>query len=125
MARDCGSMDIMMDAMRLYPRGYHPANKWLEPNGKKSVKPFTRTQNPTKYFYVDFGLSHRFESFEARQKFIPIRGGDKSVPEFKDRGDRMPQDPFPTDVYYLGNVMRRLLQVRVNLSEMRCSLKCF
>ncbi len=102
-----------MDAMQLYPRGYHPGMIWLESDGKTSVKPLTRTQKPTKYFYVDFGLSHRFESYEARHKMVPIRGGDKSVPEFKDMGDRVPQDPFATDVYYLGNVMQRMLQVRI------------
>jgi hypothetical protein len=115
--RDCGDMNIMMDAMQLYPRGYHPINIWLESNGKKSAKPLTRTQKPTKYFYVDFGLSHRFESFEARKKIPPIPGGDKSVPEFKNGGDRILQEPFATDVYYLGNVMKRLLQVRAKLSR--------
>ena len=110
-------MNIMMDATKLYPRGYHPINRWLEPNCKKKARPLTRTKSPTKYFYVDFGLSHRFESFEARHKLVPIRGGDKSVPEFKGGGDRIPQDPFPTDVYYLGNVMKYALQVRVKLSR--------
>jgi hypothetical protein len=102
-----------MDATQLYPRGYHPGMIWLEPDSKKSAKPLTRTQKPTKYFYVDFGISQRFESYEARRKTEPIPGGDKSVPEFKDGGDQIPQDPFATDVYYLGHVMQRMLEVRI------------
>jgi hypothetical protein len=108
-------MNIMMDAMQLYPRGYHPARTVRERDGKNWAKPLTRTQKPTKYFYVDFGLSHRFESYEARHKLPPIQGGDKSVPEFKDEGDQILQDPFATDVYYLGNAMKGIIQVRTIL----------
>ena len=101
-------MNIMMDADPLYPAGYHPVKTRRESNGKSWAKPFTRSQRPTKYHFVDFGLSHRFGSFEARHKLFPICGGDKSVPEFKNGGNGILQDPFPTDIYYLGNMMRNL-----------------
>jgi len=35
----------------------------------------------------------------------PIMGGDKSVPEFRTGGGEA-CNPFPTDVYYLGNMIR-------------------
>ena len=31
-------------------------------------------------------------------------GGDRSVPEFQ--GNEGPHDPFPTDVYYVGNLFK-------------------
>ena len=34
----------------------------------------------------------------------PIRGGDKSAPEHQDRATQY--NPYPTDVYYLGNLVR-------------------
>ena len=38
-------------------------------------------------------------------------GGDKTVPEFRQFNDL--HDPFPTDVYYLGNILRTdFLEVR-------------
>lgn len=97
-----------MDADPLYPAGYHPVKTRRESNGKSWAKPFTRSQRLTKYHFVDFGLSHRFGSFEARHKLFPICGGDKSVPEFKNGGNGILQDPLPTDIYYLGNMMRNL-----------------
>jgi hypothetical protein len=35
----------------------------------------------------------------------PLQGGDKSAPEHQD--GKTPCNPFPTDVYYLGNLVRQ------------------
>ncbi|KAG1767444.1 hypothetical protein EDD22DRAFT_875894 [Suillus occidentalis] len=78
---DCMWMNIMMDAKDLYVEPYHP------------------------YYIIDFGLSRRYDASEENPREYPIFGGDKTVPEFQNDSN-VPLNPFPTDVYYLGNVIR-------------------
>lgn len=70
-----------------------------------------------KYYFIDFGLSRRYEPMDGPPREHPIRGGDKSVPEFQPgvwKGELL--DPFPTDIYYLGNMIRMdIMKVRHHL----------
>jgi hypothetical protein len=97
----------MMDASDMYPDGFHPVaqDKTRDFNG--TAKYHTRTQKPPKYYFVDFGISRRYDPAKDSPLEDPIIGGDKSVPEFQ--GDRAFErsDPFLTDVYYIGNMVRR------------------
>ncbi|KAJ7140502.1 kinase-like domain-containing protein [Mycena crocata] len=101
--RDCNGYNIMMD-------GYHaqrPKKKRDYCSGR--AKFYTRTQKPPKYYLIDFGLSRMYETRHPPPLEDPILGGDKSVPEFRFSEDGDPPeacDPFPTDVYYLGNMIR-------------------
>jgi hypothetical protein len=57
------------------------------------------------------GLARQYDPTNGPPLEMPLRGGDKSAPEHQDR--QIPCDPFPTDVYYLGNLVReKFLQVR-------------
>ncbi|KAG1751144.1 kinase-like domain-containing protein [Suillus lakei] len=103
--RDCMSRNIMMDAKDLYPEPYHPVQPHMKRDFSGYVKHFTRTQRPPKYYLIDFGLSRRYDATEENPLEYPIFGGDKSVPEFQKNAD-VPMNPFPTDIYYLGNVIR-------------------
>ncbi|EIW62677.1 uncharacterized protein TRAVEDRAFT_43020 [Trametes versicolor FP-101664 SS1] len=83
--RDCQIMNILYDPRPLYPNMFHPL----------------------KYYFIDFGLSRRYDPMDGPPREHPIRGGDKSVPEFQPgvwKGELL--DPFPTDIYYLGNLIR-------------------
>ncbi|KAJ6631577.1 hypothetical protein B0H10DRAFT_2159825 [Mycena sp. CBHHK59/15] len=96
--RDCMSLNVMMDGTPLYPRDF---------SGK--VSHLTRTQRPVKYYITDFGLSRRYPPGVHAPLEPIIVGGDKSVPEFRKNEDGvlpMKCDPFPTDVYYIGNLIR-------------------
>ncbi|KAJ7680931.1 kinase-like domain-containing protein [Mycena polygramma] len=107
--RDCCSTNIMMDASQgLYPHGFHPHLQDRHPDGRRNVKHRQRTQAPPKYYLIDFGISVRFDPDVLPHKAYAIEGGDKSPPEFMDgqAADFVPVDPFPTDVYYLGNLIR-------------------
>ncbi|KAH9947484.1 hypothetical protein B0H21DRAFT_807454 [Amylocystis lapponica] len=105
--RDCMTLNIMMDPTEMYPNLYHPTASLCTPDLKGIAKYFTRTERPTKYYIIDFGLSRAFDPTDRNPQVLPILGGDKSVPEFQDKSRlREPQDPFPTDVYYLGNLVR-------------------
>ncbi len=76
-----------------------------------SAKYLTRTARPVRYYFIDFGPSRRYNPEDGPPREHPIRGGDKSVPEFKNwNGDLL--DPFPTDIYYVGNMIQEsVLQV--------------
>ena len=71
----------------------------------KDVRPYTRTARPVRYYYTDFGLSRRYDSNDTNPSEVPILGGDKTVPEFQE-DPYTPRNPFHTDVYYLGNLIR-------------------
>jgi hypothetical protein len=98
----------MMDGSGLYPKGFHPVE---QNNNREFTGPaeqmYTRTQLPPKYYWIDFGNSARFDPSNRSPRIAPVHGTDKSAPEFQDSDAyEQEQDPFPTDIYYLGNLMR-------------------
>ncbi|KAJ7502438.1 hypothetical protein B0H11DRAFT_1907015 [Mycena galericulata] len=106
--RDGQSLNIMMDATPLYPKPYHPIRRERSRNFKHGVSTLTRTQRPVKYHLIDFGLSRK-DSTGVHAGASIIVGGDKTVPEFRiipGREILLECDPLPTDVYYMGNLIR-------------------
>ncbi|TBU31692.1 kinase-like domain-containing protein [Dichomitus squalens] len=103
--RDCMSLNIMMDAGPMYPDGYHPRATFLTRDYSQTARYHSRTRRPVKYYLTDFGISCRFEEDDLNPVVIPILSGDRSAPEFQE-DETTPRNPFPTDVYYLGNVIR-------------------
>ncbi|KAF9544085.1 hypothetical protein CPC08DRAFT_770112 [Agrocybe pediades] len=55
---------------------------------------------------MDFGISTQYSPDEKAPLAATILGEDKTVPEFQN--SMAPQDPFHTDVYYAGNLVREL-----------------
>jgi len=104
--RDCMSLNIMMDPLPMFPNMYHPQSPDSSLDLRGFPKQYTRTERPTKYYLVDFGLSRKYAAYNVTPQELPILGGDKSVPEFQGEGHNEAWDPFPTDVYYIGNVIR-------------------
>ncbi|KAI0274570.1 kinase-like domain-containing protein [Russula aff. rugulosa BPL654] len=99
--RDCTANNIMLDPSGMYPDGFHPIQVNRRRDFRGRAKRFTRTLRPTRYYLIDFGLSRRYSSRNALDQ--PIRGGDKSAPEHRVRNLC---NPFHTDIYYLGNLVR-------------------
>ncbi|KAJ6502003.1 kinase-like domain-containing protein [Mycena sanguinolenta] len=101
--RDCGSPNIMMDSASLYRIPFHPIkqNRKRDFSGKAHPS-LTRTQQPVKYYLTDFGLSRRYRPEERPPLEPTVRGADKTAPEMVHDAC----DPFPTDVYYLGNLIK-------------------
>ncbi|KAJ7505775.1 hypothetical protein B0H11DRAFT_1976129 [Mycena galericulata] len=107
--RDCTNLNLMMDASPIASKPFHPVitNKKRDFTGR--VIYLSRTQHPVKYYLTDFGLSVKYRPEDRPPLEAPILGGDKTVPEFQtaNKGERPPDgDPFPVDVYYLGNLVR-------------------
>ncbi|KII92692.1 hypothetical protein PLICRDRAFT_679064 [Plicaturopsis crispa FD-325 SS-3] len=103
--RDIKWNNVMMDATPLYPIPYHPYTLSMRRDYTGPAKHRTRTQHPVKYYFIDFGISRRYNPADGPPLEDPIWGGDKTVPEFHKALD--PCDPFPTDIYYLGNMIRQ------------------
>ena len=96
--------NIMYDPQPMYPKLFHPIEPWKSRDYKGAPKHSTRTMSPVRYYFIDFGLSRKYDPADGPPREPPVLGGDKSVPEFQGPGS--PCDPFPTDVYYLGNVIK-------------------
>ncbi|CAL1711870.1 unnamed protein product [Somion occarium] len=98
--RDCAAANIMMDSGPLFPPGHHPVQLDYTPDGVSYTSCFMRNQRPVRYYFIDFGLSSYFKPGEVLLA-IGTKGRDKEPPE---RSDTRPYNPFPLDIFILGNV---------------------
>src|SRR6266702_8752523 len=101
---DCTYENIMLDPSGMYPDSFHPVDPKKSKDFRRKAKGYSRTRRPTRYLLIDFGLSRRYDPAAGPPLDQPLRGGDKSAPEHQD--GETPCNPFPTDVYYLGNLVR-------------------
>ena len=117
--RDIHCLNIMMDPRPLVSEMYHPKNPRKSYDFRRNVSWVTRTAAPTKYYYVDFGISCQYPADCVHPLEYRTWGGDRSVPEFQ--RSEGPFDPFPTDIYYLGSVIREeFTSVRLPTSPNFC-----
>ena len=98
-------LNIMMDGSTLFIDAFHPVDSMMKRDYSRLARYKTRTEWPVKYFLIDFGLSRRYDQSIAHPLEVPIWGGDKEVPEFQNSNE--PCDPFATDVFYIGNAIRK------------------
>ena len=99
------TLNVMLDPRAMYPDMYHPRDTFLKRDYSTEAKHHSRTKRPTKYYLTDFGISRRFAEDDPAPRAVPIIGGDSSAPEFRE-DKTSARDPFPTDVYYIGNMIR-------------------
>lgn len=90
----------------MYPQLYHPASHRLTRDASGYAKYHTRTSRPPRYYLTDFGLSRRYDTDGKYPLEIPIFCGDKTVPEVR-KDPAVLRNPFQTDVYYLGSMIRK------------------
>ncbi|KAI0744010.1 kinase-like domain-containing protein [Daedaleopsis nitida] len=103
---DISRLNVLMDPTPLYSDIPHPTHPERSYNFKRRIRSYTRTDRPTHYYYIDFGLSVQFP--EGQETISPINfGGDRSVPEFKEPSGMY--NPFKADIYTLGNLVRQEL----------------
>ncbi|KAL5513766.1 hypothetical protein ACEPAH_4167 [Sanghuangporus vaninii] len=101
--RDCSKLNIMMDAERMYPKGFHPAMQVMDASGVKRAYPKRRRDASVRYYFIDFGISSKFEPEESRN-VLGTLCQDFEVPELS---EMTPYDPFFTDIFILGNLFRK------------------
>ena len=102
-----------MDPKPILPDGFHPQRPWRTKDNERDIRPHSRTARPVKYYLADFGISRRYSPEVLEPLAVPLHGGDRTAPEL--RVDSLtPRNPLPTDVYYMGDLIRRdFIQVRV------------
>ena len=88
----------------MFPESYHPVLIDRSRDLSHAARYTSRTQNPPKYYFIDFGISRQYKPEDLPPIEGIILGGDKSPPEHKNSSGAW--DPFPTDVYFLGNLAR-------------------
>ncbi|KAH9035412.1 hypothetical protein EDB84DRAFT_1660604 [Lactarius hengduanensis] len=71
---------------------------------------FTAAQHSPRYYFVGFGLSRQYPSRDTMDE--PLPGEDESAPEHRSR--RQLCNPFHTDIYYIGNLVRKEFIERCN-----------
>jgi hypothetical protein len=87
----------MMESEKMFPEGYHPMKDLRKPDLSGPAKFYTRTQRPSKYFIIDFGMSHRYES----DNDSPVE------PTITEKGAQL-QNLFQVDVYLTGELVRQV-----------------
>ena len=94
----------MMDGSNLCIDAFHPVDPIMKRDFSGFARFKTRTERPPKYYFIDFGLSCRFNSiFNAFD--LPAKAGDSEVPELLNYS--CPSNPFPIDVFCMGNTIKR------------------
>jgi len=118
--RDGHGGNLMYDGAAMFPEGYHPHPLYnnRKSNFKGRAKRYTRTQVPPRYYWIDFGISNQYDpSSMVNPTEERIWGGDRSVPEYVDY--KGPCNPFPIDVYYVGNLIKtNFIDVKFGFSFM-------
>ncbi|KAJ7471941.1 kinase-like domain-containing protein, partial [Mycena latifolia] len=115
--RDICTMNIVVDPSQMIPGGSHFLDPFKAANGVDWLREYTgddsapyimksRTEaGPMHYYYIDFGLSIHFPSFEARGLVTGVEGRHrKHIPEIS---ETVPYDPFKVDVRLVGEMLRR------------------
>ena len=104
----------MLEPSNMFPESFHPVEIDRSKDFRRKAKWYSRTRRPTKYLLIDFGLSRRYDPAKGPPLDKPYQGGDKSAPEHQDQDMERLCNPFPTDVYYLGNLVREgYIRVRI------------
>jgi len=112
--RDCSIGNVMMDAPDVFPNGFHPCAENRDGGGTFEVKivPRHKTWNPIRYYFIDFGISRIYRPEEPHE-VVGDDGPDRDVPEMSDISV---YDPFPADVFIMGNAFKKyFLQEYENL----------
>ncbi|PPQ82915.1 hypothetical protein CVT24_008663 [Panaeolus cyanescens] len=126
--RDIHINNIMYDPSPMFPEPYHPVAPFRTLTGHH-IKYHTRTVAPPTYILIDLGHGvHRSGAAPGMPLLTPkfTRPADKSVPElvYSSEEERVMEegseeerlelykkvvDPFMTDVYCVGNVIRQVV----------------
>ncbi|KAJ6461317.1 hypothetical protein C8R45DRAFT_1028051 [Mycena sanguinolenta] len=116
--RDLCHGNLMMDASRMIPRGWHFRAPWSHCGTALGIQSEPRSAvGPIDYYVIDFGLSDGF--FDVRPEDVldvGKYGQDKTVPELS---ETVPYNPFKVDIYQLGNVIKKLVETYEGLEIFR------
>ncbi|KAJ7176932.1 hypothetical protein C8R46DRAFT_1077752 [Mycena filopes] len=111
--RNCSVVNFVQDPVKLFPKGFHPVHTAYSPDYADYAYHLTRTQCWPRYYIIDFGLSRRYNPANGPPLEDVILGGDKTPPEHLQTAC----NPFPTDIYFLGNLLKQEFVYSLNRYE--------
>ncbi|SJL18168.1 uncharacterized protein ARMOST_21744 [Armillaria ostoyae] len=122
--RDCTIMNVMMDPTKMYPEGYIPERPYMKVDCSGHVSPScTRTACWPRYYLIDFGHARRYDPADGIPSEPILRGADRTAPEHSKPVATFECNPFPTDIYYLGNMLREyFLDTKAHCNPTRIGL---
>ncbi|KAH6884706.1 hypothetical protein BKA70DRAFT_137394 [Coprinopsis sp. MPI-PUGE-AT-0042] len=103
--RDVKGDNILMDSKALGIVDFNFNRPRMHRDGLNPIKPkYRRTQKWPRYHIIDFGFSSQYAPEEMPPSEAPLPASDRSLPELDAPDSRF--NPFPSDVYYIGNWIR-------------------
>ncbi|KAJ6498151.1 kinase-like domain-containing protein [Mycena vitilis] len=106
--RDLCYGNIMVDATRMIPLGWHFIAPYSHCGTKVGIRSRPRSSvRPVNYYIIDFGLSQEYFVPPEDIRVVGKYGQDKTVPELS---HSVAYNPFKVDVYQLGNVIMELIE---------------
>lgn len=104
----------MMDAVSMYPKGFHPIQTGMKPDLSGPAKYVSRRKaaQPVRYYYFNFSNAFEGASGDNTSALVAGKTGlDIDAPELESGA---PYNPFKLDVYVLGTYLREaVLEVRI------------
>ncbi|KAJ3991610.1 kinase-like domain-containing protein [Lentinula boryana] len=101
--RDCSINNMAMEADAMYTRPYHPVRPKKRYDWSGRALHHSRTRCPPRYYLIDFGQSRMYDPSQPRPTEYALKSGGYTPPE---GSEGIPCDPFATDVFLLGNLIR-------------------
>lgn len=100
-------LNIMMDPKPMWPKLFHFTSSDYGREYSEPVKPMSHTEHPPKYFWMDFGLSRRYDLEAGPRRELPILCEDRTVSEHQGGLYDKACNPMPTNVYYVGSLIQQ------------------
>ncbi|KAH6890066.1 other/AgaK1 protein kinase [Coprinopsis sp. MPI-PUGE-AT-0042] len=114
--------NVLMDSKALGIPDFHFSRQHMNRDGSAPIKPkYRRTERWPRYYLIDFGFSSQYAPEEMPPSVPPLPASDPSLPELAASSHRF--DPFPSDVYYIGNWIRMELVDGNPLNSLRPGFK--
>ncbi|KAK7031837.1 kinase domain-containing protein [Favolaschia claudopus] len=110
--RDLGPGNLVMDASRVVPSGWHFSAPWgTEASGYNPIQSVPRYRvSPVEYFIIDFGLSTIFPPGTPLASAQAVGTLGKYRREIPELSETVPYNPFKVDIYQLGHVIMDLVE---------------
>ncbi|KAJ7147837.1 hypothetical protein C8R43DRAFT_1009707 [Mycena crocata] len=101
---DISIRNIVMDTTKMIPGGFHPVWRTTTDGVSQNIHIHSRTEaGPIMYYFIDFGLSVAFPSYEERGTVTGVCGRHKKIPELS---EDIPYDPFKLDIRQIGESLK-------------------
>ncbi|KAF7301090.1 Protein kinase domain-containing protein [Mycena indigotica] len=114
---DIARKNMLMDESRVVPEGSH----FGESRSHQGHPGLFRWRDrcavgPVPYYYIDFGLSHRFPNGKDTAR---VKGKLRTFPEIPELSDNVSYNPFPVDIYQLGLTIHKIIYCYLDLEIFR------